>query len=72
MHLEAEEPSHERSAFHGNALEHLVAMDALVAADAHGYGVYEVDTHALAQQHLLDEDLQLHGHLSFQLHEPVV
>lgn len=40
-------------------------MDVLVAADAHGRGVYEVDAHALAQQHLLDEDQQWHVHLSF-------
>ena len=72
MHLEAEEPSHGALAPHGDALEHLVAVDALVAADAHRRGVDEVDARALAQQHLLDEDQQRQGHFPLQFHEPVV
>ena len=72
MHLEAEEPSHGALAPHGDAPEHLVPMDALVAADSHRSGVDEVDTRTLAQQHLLDEDQQRQGHFPLQLDKPVV
>jgi hypothetical protein len=36
-----------------------VAEDALVAAHAHGRGIDEVDTRALAKQHLLDKNLAM-------------
>ena len=72
MQLESEEPSHRALAPHGDALEHLVTVDALVAAHAHGRGVDEVDARALAQQHLLDEDQQRQGDLALQLNEPAV
>ena len=72
VQLEPEEPTHGAFPLHGDALEHLVAEDALVAADAHGSGVDEVDARALAKQHLLDEDQQRQGCFPLQLHEPVV
>ena len=72
VHLEAEEPSHRALAPHGDAPEHLVSVDALVAADAHGCRVDEVDARALAQQHLLDEDQQWQGHFPLQFDKPVV
>lgn len=72
VHLETEEPSHGALAPHGDTSEHLVPVDALVAADTHRRGVDEVDTRALAQQHLLDEDQQRQGHFPLQLDESVV
>ena len=72
VQLEPEEPSQGALAPHGDALEHLVAVDALVTAHTHGCGVDEVDARALAKQHLLDKDQQGKGHFPLQFHEPVV
>lgn len=48
VHLEVEEPSHEASALHSYSSKHFVAVDALVATNAHGRGVYKVHARALA------------------------
>ena len=48
VQLESEEPPHRALSPCGDALEDLVAVDALVAAHPHGGGIHEADACALA------------------------
>ena len=58
--LESVEPAHRALAKLGIALEHLVALDALVVADGDAGAVDETDAGALAEAEQLEE----HGHIS--------
>ena len=56
----------------GIALEHLVALDALVVADGDAGAVYETDAGALAEAEQLEEHGHLDCHAGLQLHKAVV
>ena len=70
--LETEEPAHGALPSLGNALEYLVDVYALVLAHTQRRTVYETDTCAFSQEHLLDEDNHRNGYGALQLHEAVV
>ena len=72
MQLETEEPPHRALPTGGEALEHLVAVYALVLAHPHGGGIHEADAGTLAQENVLDEYEQQQRDFTLQLHEPAV
>ena len=72
MELEAIEPAHGALPSLSDTLEYLVDVYALVLAHTQRRTVYETDTCAFSQEHLLDEDNQRNSDGALQLHKAIV
>lgn len=72
MQFEAEEPSHGAFATLGYALEGLVDVYSLVAADTQWSAVHKTYARAFTKQDFLNEQCERHGNVSFQFHKTIV
>ena len=72
VQLKPEEPAHGTLAPLGDSPEDLVHVDSLGPAHPERRAVNETHARTLAKQHLLDEQRQRNGHITLQLHKPVV
>ena len=57
---------------HGDSLENLVAMNALVTADTQRCGVHEIDTGAFSKKNFFDKNKQWDSDFLLQFHKPVI
>ena len=57
---------------HGDSLENLVAMNALVTADTQRCGAHEIDTGAFSKKNFFDKNKQWDSDFLLQFHKPVI
>ena len=72
IRLESKEPAHGALSSHGDSLENLVAMNALVMADTQRCGVHEIDTGAFSKKNFFDKNKQWDSDFLLQFHKPVI
>ena len=72
IRLESKEPAHGALSSHGDSLENLVAMNALVTADTQRSGVHEIDTGAFSKKNFFDKNKQWDSDFLLLFHKPVI